>query len=191
MDIIRILIAFSSDSQSMKIRNLLIENGFNVIDIAKDGQECLRKARLLKPDLAILDFDLPLSTGYDIAKVLSEDKICSTLLVLNDNQKSLINEHKDEWDFTFLVKPINRSALIGTIRLIVRNNKRIRDLEKEISTLKDSLESRKLIEKAKGILMKQMGINEQEAFRKIQKQSMDKGIAMKEIAKAIILADSI
>ena len=191
MDMIRIMVAFGSDSQSVKIKNLLLENGYSVAYIAKDGQECLRKARLLKPDLVVLDFDLPLSTGYDVAKVLSEDKICNTLLIVNENQKSLINEHKDDWDFTTLIKPINKSALISTIKLIVRNNKKIKELEKEIVELKDSLDTRKLLEKAKGMIMKQYGLSEQEAFRRIQKQSMDKGITMKDLAKAIIIANSI
>lgn len=188
---VRIIIAFGNDSQSIKIKNLLTENGYTVIDLVKDGQECLRKARLLKPDLVILDFDLPLFTGYDVAKVLSEDKISSTLLIVNDNQKSLINEHRDRWDCTSLIKPINRSALISTVELIITNNKKIRLLQNEIQELKESLEVRKLVEKAKGILMTKQGLSEQEAFRKIQRQSMDKGIPMKEVAKAIILASEI
>lgn len=191
MEMVRIIIAFGNDSQSIKIKNLLTENGYTVIDLVKDGQECLRKARLLKPDLVILDFDLPLFTGYDVAKVLSEDKISSTLLIVNDSQKSLISEHRDQWDFTSLVKPINRSALISTVELIIKNNKKIRLLQKEIQELKESLEARKLVEKAKGILMSKQGLSEQEAFRKIQRQSMDKGIPMKEVAKAIILASEI
>ncbi len=191
MEMVRIIIAFGNDSQSIKIKNLLTENGYTVIDLVKDGQECLRKARLLKPDLVILDFDLPLFTGYDVAKVLSEDKISSTLLIVNDNQKSLINEHRDRWDCTSLIKPINRSALISTVELIITNNKKIRLLQNEIQELKESLEVRKLVEKAKGILMTKQGLSEQEAFRKIQRQSMDKGIPMKEVAKAIILASEI
>lgn len=191
MEMVRIIIALGNDSQSLKMKNLMIENGYNVVDVAKDGHECLRKARLLRPDLVILDFDLPLFTGYEVAKVLNEDRICSTLLLVNDSQKSLINEHKDDWDFSCMLKPVNRSALISTILLIIKNDRKVKSLEKEIEELRDSLETRKLIEKAKGILMKAQGLSEQEAFRRIQRQSMDKAMPMKEIAKAIIIAHNI
>lgn len=187
METIRIIIALSNEAQAVNMKNLLTENGFNVVDFSKDGQDCLRKARVLKPDVVILDFDLAIFTGYEAASVLCEDKICSTILIVNDSQKSLINEHWNREDFICLVKPINRSAIISTIELIVKNNRRIKSLEKEIYELKDSLETRKLIDKARGILMSLHGISEQEAFRVIQKQSMDKGMPVKELAKMIIL----
>ncbi len=191
MEIIRVVVAFASDSQSVKIKNLLTENGYNVVCVTKDGSECLRKSRLLKPDLVILDFDLPLYTGYEVAKVLSEDKICSSIIILNDSQKSLVNEYRDDWDFACLVKPVNRSALISTISLVIRNRRKVKLLESEIQELRDSLESRKLVEKAKGILMEKQKLSEKEAFRKIQKQSMETGMPMKEIARAIILEHNI
>jgi response regulator NasT len=138
--------------------------------------------------VAILDFDLAIFTGYEAARVLCEDRVCSTILIVNDSQRSLIKEHWESENFICLVKPINRSALISTVELIVKSNKRVKSLEKEIHELKDSLETRKLIEKAKGILMRRDGLSEQEAFRIMQKQSMDKGVPVKEIAKVIILS---
>lgn len=188
MDDIRIIIALSNESQSIAMKNLLAENGYNEVYIAKDGQDCLRRARLLKPDLAILDFELPSYTGHEVAKILEEDGICGAVLIANEGQRSLINEFKSQRDLTCLIKPISRSTLINTIDLIVRSNKKIKSLEKQVQELKETLETRKLVEQAKGIIMKEYGITEQEAFRKIQKQSMDKGIPVKEIAKAIIIA---
>ena len=187
METVRIIIAFNNVSHSTNMRNLFNENGFSVVDVSTDGQDCIRKARNLKPDIAILDFDLAGFTGYEAARVLCEDRVCSSILIANDSQRSLINEHWDNEDFICLVKPINRSALISTIELIIKHNKRVVRLEKEIHELKESLESRKLIDKAKGILMRRHKLTEQEAFRMIQKQSMGNGMPMKEIAKAVIL----
>ena len=186
METVRIIIALSNESNLTNMRSLLTENGFSVVDVLKDGQDCIRKARMLNPDVAILDFDLAIFTGYEAARVLCEDRVCSAILIANEGQKSLLNEHWDSEDFICLVKPINRSALISTVELIVKNNRKIKTLEKEIHELKDSLETRKLIEKAKGILMKRDGLSEHEAFRMIQKQSMDNGVPVKEITKAII-----
>lgn len=188
MENVRIIIALSNESHAINMKNLFNENGFSVIDVSKDGQDCIRKARTLKPDVAILDFDLAIFTGYEAARVLCEDRVCSAILIVNDVQRSLINEHWESENFICLVKPINRSALISTVELIVKSNKKVKSLEKEIHELKDSLETRKLIEKAKGILMRRDGLSEQEAFRIMQKQSMDKGVPVKEIAKVIILS---
>lgn len=187
MELVRIIIALAKEAQSIKMKNLLIENGYDVIWCAKDGLECLRKARTHKPDLVILDYDLPSYTGHEVAKILSEDDICNTILLVNDAQKSMINEYSDKWDFICLSKPITISGLISTIELTVKNRKRIKRLEKEIEDLKDSIESRKLVEQAKGILMEKFNLTENEAFRKIQKQSMDKRLPIKDVAKEIML----
>jgi len=188
MDEIRIIVALNNESQATVMKNLLSENGYNEVYVAKDGQECLRRARLLKPDIAILDFDLPSYTGHEVAEILEEDGICGAVLIANESQRSIINEFKGQRDLTCLIKPISKSTLISTIDLIVRSNKKIRSLEKQVQELKETLETRKLVEKAKGIFMNKYEITEQEAFRKIQKQSMDKGIPVREIAKAIIIA---
>jgi len=188
MDLVRVIIALAREAQSLKMKNLLVENGFDVIWCAKDGLECLRKARTHKPDLVVLDYDLPSYTGYEVARILSEDDICNTILLANDAQKSMMNEYNDKWDFTCLLKPISASGLINAIELTVKNRKKIKILQKEIKELKDSLESRKVIEQAKGILMEKLGLTENEAFRRIQKQSMDKRLPIKEVAKSIIIA---
>lgn len=187
MEIIRVIIALSNENQLIIMKNLLVKNGFDIIYAASEPQECLRKARQLKPDLAVLDFEFPQYNGYEVARILSEDKICSTILIANEGQEVLINQYKEQWDFTCLIKPVNPNALINTIELIVKNSRRVRMLEKEISDLKDSLESRKLIDRAKAIIIKKHGISEDEAFRILQKQSMNKGVPMKEIAKLVIL----
>ena len=188
MDSTRVLVAMGSESLAGKVKAILVEAGCLVIDQAGDGPECLRKLRLLKPDVVILDQNLTLMSGYDVAKVALEDKICSVVLIASLEQESAIYPLKRESNFVCLVKPVNRSLLTHIIELMAKNNKVVQLLEGEITELKANLDTRREVEKAKGLLMKQLGLSENDAFKRIQKQSMDHGIPMKEIAKAIILA---
>jgi two-component system, response regulator PdtaR len=188
MDSTRILIAMSSDSLMSKLKMILVEAGYMVIDHAKDGLECLRKIRALRPDLAILEHNLPMMNGFDVSKVALEDKVCDIILISTLEQESISYGLKQESSFACLVKPVNKTALISTLELMIKSRKKIKQLEKEIEELRSSLDTRKEVEKAKGLLMKHLGLSEGDAFKRIQKQSMDRGIAMKEIAKAIILA---
>ncbi len=188
MDSTRILIAMSNDLPSGKMKTILVEAGFTVIDQARDGNECLRKIRTLKPDLTILEFGLPQMNGYDVAKVALEDNICDIIVLCNSEQESMLYPLKEFSNFVALVKPVNKMALLSSMEIMSKSRKRIRELEKEINELKATLDTRREVEKAKGLLMKHLGLSENDAFKRIQKQSMDRGIPMKEIAKAIILA---
>lgn len=188
METVRILIAMNNDTSIAKLKAILLEAGLSVVDLAKDGHECLRKARALRPDLVVLDYNLPLMNGFDVAKVTVEDKISDAILLVTDAQKSLMNALKSENGFAYMTKPLNKLGLINTIDLMYKSKKRIRELESEIEDLKATLDTRKEVEKAKGLLMRHLNLSEPEAFKRIQKQSMDRGIPMKEIAKAIILA---
>jgi two-component system, response regulator PdtaR len=188
MESVRILLGMNSETSSNKLKAILVENSYLVIDISKDGHDCLRKIRALKPDLVILDYSLPLLNGYEIAKIALEDRICDVILIATEPQDSVIDEMKSENNFVCMVKPLNKSSLINTIDLMIKNKRRISELERQIDELRSSLDTRKEVEKAKGLLMKNLNLSEPEAFKRIQRQSMDRGIPMKEIAKAIILA---
>jgi len=188
MQTARILIAMNSDSAVAKLKNLLIESGFIVVDYAGDGHDCPRKVRALRPDLTIVDYSLPLLNGFDVSKVIVEDKLGDVILITTVDQESMVNGLREQDGFMCMVKPLNRSSLINTIDLMIKNTRKIRELENEIKELKTSLTTRKEVEKAKGLLMKHLSLSDDEAFKRIQKQSMDRGIPMKEIARAIILA---
>jgi two-component system, response regulator PdtaR len=188
MESVRILLGMNSETSSSKLKAILVENSYLVIDISKDGHDCLRKIRALKPDLVILDYSLPLLNGYEIAKIALEDRICDVILIATEPQDSVIDEMKSENNFVCMVKPLNKPGLINTIDLMIKNKRRISELERQIDELRSSLDTRKEVEKAKGLLMKNLNLSEPEAFKRIQRQSMDRGIPMKEIAKAIILA---
>lgn len=188
MESARILVAMGNDASIGKLKAILVESGYAVIDHAKDGHEALRKVRALRPDLMIVDFLLPTMSGQEIAKVIIEDNLCDIILLANDVQKSLIGDIKTDSSFVYMTKPLNRIGLINTIDLMVKNRRRVLELEREIEDLKATLDTRKEVERAKGLLMKHLNLTEPEAFKRIQKQSMDRGMPMKEIAKAIILA---
>ncbi|WP_010250923.1 ANTAR domain-containing response regulator [Acetivibrio cellulolyticus] len=190
MESARILVAMENDSLINKFRTILLEGGYEVIDQAKEENECLGKIRSLKPDITILDYKLISIDGSEFAKVVSQNKLCDVILVsdmLNCEEKSSIDYIKAEYDFVVITKPLKRDSFINTINLVIKNRKKIMQLETEIEELKKTLDMRKDIERAKGLLMKHLKLTEDEAFRRIQKQSMDKEISMKEIAKAIIL----
>lgn len=187
MDSARILIAMSSDLSNTKMKTILVEAGFMVIDQAVDGHDCLRKIRSCVPDLAIIELNLPLMNGYEIAKVALEDDICDVVVISTMEHEGLLSSLKKYDNFIALMKPVNKAVLLNTLELMTKNRKRVKQLEKEINELKYTLDTRKEVEKAKGLLMKHLGLPEKDAFKRIQKQSMDRGIPMKEIAKAIIL----
>lgn len=191
METARIITAMSSDASLCKMKTILVENGYTVVDCARDGHECLRKINALRPDLAIIDYDLPLTNGYEVAKVLLEDGVCDVMVIATDAQKNLINDLEFEYGFVCMTKPLNKYNLITTLDLMAKTRRKIKQLEKEIDELKTTLDTRKEVEKAKGLLMKNLNLSESEAFKRIQRQSMDRGIPMKEIAKAIILAYNI
>lgn len=188
MELARIMIAMSNETSIVKFKSLLAQSGYDLVENARDGHECLRKMRAIRPDLVILDFNLPLMDGSQVARVAIEDRICDVILISSDNQIGYVDDLKEEAGFICLVKPINKAGLINTIELMLKNRKKVIALEKEVMELRTALDTRKEVEKAKGLLMKNLKLSEPEAFKRIQKQSMDRGIPMKEIAKAIILA---
>jgi two-component system, response regulator PdtaR len=188
MESVRILVALSSEASNAKLKMILVENGYTVTDMAKDGHDALRKTRALRPDLVILDHALSLLNGDEVARVILEDNIGDVILITTDAQKSIMDDAAPDGSFVCMVKPINKLVLINTIELMMKNRRRVQGLEKEIEELRNTLDTRKEVEKAKGLLMRNLNLSEADAFKRIQKQSMDRGIPMKEIAKAIILA---
>lgn len=188
---LNIMLAIFDNVYSKNLKSFLQTMGLNVIDTSKDSNDCLRKVRMLRPDLLIIDYDLKPINGFNVAKIIDEDNISSGMLLLNDGQKSQIEQDVFLNNFIYLLKPLSKNVLLTSIELFKKSNIKIKALKQEIEDLRESLEARKNIEKAKGLLMNMYKISEQEAFRLIQKRSMDKGISMKEIAEAIIIAHDI
>jgi len=187
MESARILVAMSNKSSNNKLKIVLNAVGYQIVDQADGANDALRKLNNLKPDLAVMEYDLSPQSIIEVAKIAVEDKLCDVILIASNEQKGSLEYLKSEYDIVVIAKPLHKETFLNTVDLVIKNRKKILALEKEIEELKEAIETRKEIEQAKGLLMKNLNLTEEEAFRMIQKQSMNRGIKMREIARAIIL----
>ena len=188
MERTRVIIADDESVIRMDLREMLTNLGYLVIGEVGDGRSAVNLARELKPDVVIMDIKMPDMDGIDAAKVLTEERVSPVLLLTAYSQQELIERAKDAGVVGYIVKPFRESDLAPAIEVAVARFAEFRALEKEVGDLKLALETRKLVDRAKGILMDSQGMTEAEAFRKIQKMSMNIRKPMKEVAEAIILA---
>ena len=188
MERTRVIIADDESIIRMDLREMLTNLGYLVIGEVGDGRSAVNLARELRPDVVVMDIKMPDMDGIDAAKVLTEERISPVLLLTAYSQQELIERAKDAGVVGYIVKPFRESDLAPAIEVAVARFAEFRALEKEVGDLKLALETRKLVDRAKGILMDTQGITEAEAFRKIQKMSMNTRKPMKEVAEAIILA---
>lgn len=177
-----ILIGDGKDSSRRRLKDLLTRSGYLVEAEATNAPDLLRKARTMYPDLVIMDSSLEGGSVPEIAGIIEGDAI-SSVLVLAQGTQARIPE-----DIAHIQKPYTEETLLSVIEVVLLFQNRLSSARQEVSALKDSLQIRKNVEKAKGILMKQLGIDEAEAYRTMQKESMNRSISMKEMAQAIIVA---
>ncbi|MEW6662718.1 MAG: ANTAR domain-containing response regulator [Bacillota bacterium] len=187
----KIFIASGDNALRVALKNLLLREGYIVVGEGEDSSSTLRGVRTIIPDLVILDMDLPGMGGLGTAKILEEDRITPILLLTPHWQRELIQKAKEFWSLSFSVKPVTEAHLLPAVEIAINSFQKMRELEKEVSRLKETLETRKVVEKAKGILMQTLGISEAQAFKRIQQQAMNKSMPMKKIAEAIILSQEL
>jgi len=187
----RIIVVDSDAAWRKNIKAMLAKMGYYVIGEAEDGMTGLKLVRARQPDLAIIEAFLPGMDGHEAARIIHEDKLAPVILIASSTQQNLIEKAKLARVFAFLVKPELEYNLIPAVELALTNYQEIIKLEEKVKELQETLETRKIIERAKGILMETMRIPETEAFKRIQKQSMNKRISMRAVAEAIILAHNI
>jgi response regulator NasT len=191
MDSLRIVIADDEPIIRLDLRRTLENMGHLVIGEASDGAQAVEITRELKPDVAILDIKMPNMDGIDAAKVISTEGIAPVVLLTAYSQKDLVDRAKDAGVFYYLVKPFKEADLMPAIELAIARFDEFMKLDDEITSLEEKLETRKAVDRAKGILMDMYGLKEQDAFRRIQVQSMNTRKSMREIAEAIIIANSV
>jgi AmiR/NasT family two-component response regulator len=184
----RVIVADDESIIRMDLREMLTNLGYLVIGEVGDGRSAVNLARELRPDVVIMDIKMPDMDGIEAAKILTEERISPVLLLTAYSQQELIERAKDAGVVGYIVKPFRESDLAPAIEVAVARFAEFRALEKEVGDLKLALETRKLVDRAKGILMDSQGMTEAEAFRKIQKMSMNTRKPMKDVAEAIILA---
>ena len=189
MERTRVIVADDESIIRMDLREMLTNLGYLVVGEAGDGRSAVNLARKLRPDVVIMDIKMPGGIdGIDAAKILTEERIAPVVLLTAYSQRELVERAKEAGVVGYIVKPFRESDLVPAIEVALARFAEFRALEKEVGDLKEALETRKLVDRAKGILMDTQGLTEAEAFRRIQKMSMDTRKPMKEVAEAIILA---
>ncbi len=191
MESLRIVIADDEPIIRLDLRKTLENMGHQVVGEAGDGAKAIDVAREMKPDIVILDIKMPELDGIDGAKVITTEGIAPVLLLTAYSQKDLVDRAKDAGVFAYLVKPFKEADLLPAMEIAISRYEEFVELENEVSDLENKLDTRKAVDRAKGILMDQYGLKEQEAFRRIQIQSMNTRKSMREIAEAIIIAHNV
>ena len=180
----RILVAEDETLIRMDLVEMLQEAGYEVVGAASDGSEAVALAESLKPDLTILDVKMPVLDGISAAeKIIS---ISPVLMLTAFSQKDLVERARDAGAMAYVVKPFTINDLVPAIEISISRHKQMTSLEAEVADLHDRLETRKVIDRAKGILMKALNLSEPEAFSWIQRAAMDRRITMKEVSEAVI-----
>jgi AmiR/NasT family two-component response regulator len=187
----RIIIADDESIIRMDLKEMLSGLGYLVVGEAGDGQSAVNLAQEMRPDLIIMDIKMPGLDGIGAAKILTEEKIAPVLFLTAFSQKELVDGAKEAGVVAYLVKPFRESELVPAIEIALARFGEFRVLEQQVGDLKDALETRKLVDRAKGLLMDTQSLTEAEAFRKIQKMSMNTRKSMREIAEAIILTHQV
>ncbi|MDQ4044062.1 MAG: response regulator [Chloroflexota bacterium] len=184
----RIIIADDESLIRLDLREMLTHLGYDVIAEASDGRSAVDLARKLRPDLLIMDIKMPEVDGIAAAEELTRERIAPVVLLTAYSDQGLVERARMAGVVGYVVKPFREAELMPVIELSRARFEEFRTLEREVGSLKDALETRKVIERAKGVLMETHGMRESEAFHRIRKTSMDARKSMKEVAEAILLA---
>jgi AmiR/NasT family two-component response regulator len=181
---VRILVAEDEAIIRMDLIEMLQGAGYEVVAAASNGQEAIDLAVEHKPDLAILDVKMPVLDGISAAAKIIE--IAPVLMLTAFSQKELVERARDAGVMAYVVKPFTIGDLMPAIEIAISRHKQMKTLATEVADLHDRLETRKIIDKAKGILMSALSLSEPQAFSWIQKAAMDRRLTMKEVALAVI-----
>lgn len=183
---LKIVIADNESIIRMDLKEILESAGHTVVGEAVDGVKAVELTRKFKPDLVIMDIQMPELDGIGAAKIISNEKIAPVLLLTAFSQKEIVDKAKESGVLAYLVKPVKETNLFPAMEIAVSRFNEFLQLENEFEDLKESLESRKILDRAKGILMEVHSLTESEAYRKIQQYSMAKRKSIREVAQAIV-----
>jgi two-component system, response regulator PdtaR len=185
----RVLIAEDEALIRLDLREMLEEEGFDVVGEAADGEQAVALATKLQPDLVICDVKMPKMDGIQAAAQITEARIAPVVMLTAFSQRDLIERARDAGAMAYLVKPFQKRDLLPAIEMATSRFAEIRALEAEVTGLRERLEARKLIERAKGALMTKHGLSEPEAFRWIQRNAMDNRTSMRAVAELVLSGD--
>ncbi len=184
----RVLIAEDEALIRLDLKEMLEEEGYDVVGEADDGERAVALANQLRPDLVILDVKMPKLDGIAAAERIAGDRVAPVIILTAFSQRDLVERAREAGAMAYLVKPFQKKDLLPTIEMAASRFAEIVALEQEVSGLQERLEARKIIERAKGVLMTEHGMSEPEAFRWIQRTAMDRRTTMRAVSEAVLAA---
>jgi AmiR/NasT family two-component response regulator len=182
----RVLIAEDEALIRLDLREMLVEEGYDVCGEAGDGEAAVKLAEELKPDLCIFDIKMPIMDGLTAAEKIADGRIAPVVILTAFSQRDLVERARAAGAMAYLVKPFQKSDLVPAIEIALSRFAELHALEAEVSNLTERLETRKLVERAKGTLMTAFGMSEPDAFKWIQRAAMDNRMTMKDVSNKII-----
>ena len=170
----------------MDLAEMLAEEGYAVVGQAADGEQAVAMAEAERPDLVILDIKMPKLDGIAAAERIAEQRIAPVIILTAFSQRELVERARDAGAMAYLVKPFTQADLVPAIEVAVSRFAEVRALEGEVADLAETLATRKVVERAKGILQQELGLSEPESFRWIQKTAMDLRLSMRQVAEGVV-----
>jgi two-component system, response regulator PdtaR len=187
----RIIIAEDDSVIRMDLREELQRQGYLVVGDVGDGQSAVNLTRELRPDLVLMDIRMPQMDGIEAASLLTAERLAPVVLLTGFSDDELIERAREAGVVAYITKPVRPTDLKPAIEIALARFQEFREMESQVKTLEEQLATRKVVEKAKGVLMTKLNLSEQDAFRRIQKLSMNNRKSMREVAEAILLTNEI
>ncbi|HEU0214562.1 MAG TPA: response regulator [Jiangellaceae bacterium] len=185
----RVLVAEDESLIRLDLVEMLAEEGFEVVGEAGDGATAVQLAEQVRPDLVVMDVTMPVLDGISAAQRIVAQRIAPVLILTAFSQRELVERARAAGAMAYLVKPFTKADLVPAIEMALSRHAEISQLEREVADLTERLETRKLVDRAKGLLQTRFGLSEPDAFRWIQKSAMDKRTSMRDVAQ-VVIADS-
>jgi AmiR/NasT family two-component response regulator len=170
----------------LDLAEMLVEEGYDVVGQAEDGEKAVELALELRPDLVILDVKMPRLDGIAAAERIAGQRIAPVVILTAFSQRDLVERARDAGAMAYLVKPFDQTDLVPAIEMAVSRFTELRQLESEVEDLTERLETRKLVDRAKGVLQQSLGLSEPDSFRWIQKTAMDLRLSMRQVAEGVV-----
>ena len=182
----RVLVAEDDSLIRMDLTEMLREEGYDVVGEAPNGQVAVELTESLAPDLVIVDIKMSVCDGIDAATEIAEKRLAPVVMLTAFSQRDFIDKARDAGAMAYLVKPFTKADLVPAIEVAVSRYQELKQLEREVATMNERLETRKLVERAKGLLMEKQALSEPEAFKWIQRAAMDRRTTMKAVAQVVV-----
>jgi response regulator NasT len=182
----RVVLAEDEALIRLDLAEMLAEEGYEVVGEAGDGERAVALAEDLRPDLVVMDVKMPKLDGISAASKIAEQRIAPVVILTAFSQRDLVERARDAGAMAYLVKPFDKSDLVPAIEMARSRFAELRQLESEVADLSERLETRKVVDRAKGVLQEALGISEPDAFRWIQKTAMDLRLSMRDVADGVV-----